>query len=141
PGLFGARVRARVAAFGAGVLALGILVLIAACANLASLFAARVSDRGRELALRLSIGAGRARVARQLITEAIAVALLGGLVGWVTARWLLGRLTEWTPPGLPLRVDVDPDWRVFAIAFGATIAAGVLSALAPARLAGRVDLN
>jgi predicted permease len=141
PGLFGAKARSGVAAFAAGVLALAVLVLIAACANLASLFAARVSDRGRELAVRLSIGAGRARVARQLITEAIAVALIGGAVGWVAARWLLGRLTDWRPPGMPMQVDVDPDIRVFMIAFAATMIAGVISALAPARLATSVDLN
>ena len=142
PGLFGDTARRPVEAFSIGVMIMAILVLLAACANLASLFAARVSDRAREFAVRMSIGAGRGRVVRQLVTETVALALLGGAVGWVVARGMLNRLSSWQPAGAggPLQVDVRPDWRVFLVAFGAAIVAGLLSALAPARVAWRVDL-
>jgi predicted permease len=141
PGLFGRKGHGAVTGFAAGVVALALLVLVAACANLASLFSARVSDRGRELAIRLSIGAGRGRVARQLVTESILVSLLGGALGWVGARWILAGLSGWRPPGLPLQVDLIPDWRIFGVALLITILAGALAALAPTRLGTRVDLN
>jgi predicted permease len=142
PGLFGDTGRRPVAAFAAAVQALAILVLLAACANLASLFTARVSDRAGELAVRMSIGAGRGRVVRQLVTETVALALLGGGGGWLLASWLLPRLSAWRPAGTPtlIQVDVTPDWGVFLVAFAAALLAGLLSALAPARAAWRVDL-
>jgi len=89
PGLFGDEGEV-VRGFLYGITVLGLLVLAAACANLATLFASRVADRGRELAVRVALGSSRRRLARQLLTEAVLVSLMGGAMGLVTADLLLG---------------------------------------------------
>lgn len=119
---------------------LSFLVLLAACANLAGIFAARTSDRTRELAIRLSIGSPRGRILRQLLTEALLVSVSGGVLGTVIASAMLGTLSRWQPiAGLPIRVSVNADARSFAVALLLSILGGLLPSLLPARQVWRTD--
>ena len=142
PGLIGDLLGGPVRAFAFGVLLLATLVLLAACTNLASMFAARATDRQRELAVRLAIGAGRGRVVRQVLTETLVLSLGGGLAGYLLASTLSHALSRWRPPmEFPVQFNVDPDWRVFLFALvGSTIAAGLFG-FAPAWRASKTDPN
>lgn len=140
PGLVGPSGREPVRDFGAGIMLLAALVLLAACTNLASLLTARTADRSRDLALRVSIGAGRGRIARQLLTEALWISLAGGAAGYGIAVVLLRLLSQWRAPlDFPLQFDVNPDWRVFGFAGAAAVLTGVLFGIAPARRAWKLD--
>jgi predicted permease len=142
PGMVGDVIGAPAQAFSAGLMVLSGLVLLAVCANLASLLAARAADRSRELAIRLSIGSGRGRIFRQLLTESLVLALLGGSAGCALALGVSTALSHWRPPvDFPGALDIHPDWRVFAFSVAAALAAGLLSGLAPARQAWRADAN
>lgn len=142
PGLVGDALRRPVKAFTAGVLALAGLVLLAGCANLASLLVARTADRQREIAIRLSIGASRARIVRQLLTETLLLSIAGGGSGYLLATFLSKALSAWRAPmDFPVQFDVNPDWRVFVFAFAISIAAGILFGLAPARHVSTTDTN
>lgn len=140
PGLAGDWGRKPMTAFMNGLMLLAVLVLLAACVNLAGLLSARASDRSRELAIRVSIGAGRGRVVRQLITESLVISLLGGLAGCVLGLLILQTISYWRLPlDLPIHFDVNPDWRVFLIAFTASLLAGVLVSVGAARQAWKTD--
>jgi predicted permease len=124
--------------FLAGVTALALLLLLAACANLASLLAARTADRSRELAVRLALGASRVRLVRALLTEASMVALAGGIAGFLCGHALLEALDRWRPADrLALRVDVD--WRVYVAGLALTFGSALLFGLPPAWRAWRGD--
>jgi predicted permease len=113
---------------------LALLVLLAACANLGSIFAARAADRSRELAIRLAVGSTRRRMLRQLLTESVVVSLVGGVAGIVLAKGLLGALSRWQPfADFPIHVPVTPDIRVYAVGLLLSLASGVLFGLLPAR--------
>src|SRR4029453_7813905 len=115
------------------VTGLALLVLVAACANLASLFAARAADRSRELALRVALGASRWRLVRQLMTEAMGVSLIGGTAGLVTASLLLGVINRWDSPYGRLAVNVDA--RVYFLALILTLISALSFGIVPARQA------
>lgn len=115
------------------------LVLLIACANLANLLLARAASRQREVSLRLALGAGSARIARQMLTEGLVLASLGGAVGLVLGFWLRNGIphllgTSWEP--VPLEADFSP--RVLALSGALTLSTGVLFSLAPTWQAARV---
>jgi predicted permease len=113
------------------VAGLALLVLVAACANLASLFAARAADRSRELALRVALGASRWRLVRQLLTEAIVLSTLGGTAGVVIAGLLLRVLNQSLSPYGRLAASVDA--RVYLAALFLTLVSALLFGMIPAR--------
>jgi predicted permease len=134
PGLMGETLGGPAKSFIAGIMVLAMLVLLAACANLASLFAARTADRGRELAIRLAVGSSRWHVLRQLLTEAVLVAVVGGTLGTVFSSVLLKALTQWEPiAGLPIRVTVNADAKVYFVALLLSVGSGMLFGLVPLR--------
>jgi predicted permease len=134
PGLIGDVLGPPMRAFLAGLMLLAALILLAACANLGSLFAARAADRSKEVALRLALGARRLRILRQLFTEAVLISLLGGAVGlWGSVVALRG-LSVWQPfPRFPLHVVLNPDANVYGVALLLTIASGFLFGAVPVR--------
>lgn len=142
PGMFGDTLRGAAQAFLGGIMLLAALVLLAACANLASLLAARASDRNFELAIRLSIGASRGRVLRQLLTEALSISILGGAAGCALAFAVLRFLARTqTGIGLPFQLEFAPDLRVLLFALAASLATGLIFGVAPARRAVKTDPN
>jgi predicted permease len=116
------------------VTALALLVLAATCANLATLFAARATDRSRELAIRVALGSSRQRIVRQLLTEALMVSLLGGVAGLVSADVLLGALNRW-PPAAESHLGANVDSRVFVAGLALTLVSALLFGMVPARQA------
>ena len=139
PGLFGDFLGRPMRAFMAGLMLLAGLILLAACANLGSMFAARAADRSREIALRLALGAGRSRIVRASFTEAILISLMGGAAGvWISIlvlRWL----TAWRPFPEAFYVPVNPDARVYAVAVLLALASGFLFGAVPLRQVLRTD--
>jgi predicted permease len=127
-------------AFLTGLMLLAGLILLAACANLGSLFAARAADRSREVALRLALGAGRLRILRQLFTEAVMISLMGGAAGLWASVLMLDWLSVWRPfPQYPVHMPVNPDENVYAIAFLLSLASGLLFGAVPVRQILRTD--
>ena len=116
------------------------LILLAACANLGSLFAARAADRSREVALRLALGSSRTRILRQLFTEAILISLVGGALGLGASIALLHWLSGWQPfSQFPINIAVDPDATVYAVSLLLSLAAGFLFGAVPVRQVMRTD--
>jgi len=134
PGLAGDWLGRPLRAFLMGLMLLAGLILLAACANLGSLFAARAADRSREVALRLALGATRIRILRQLFTEAVLISLIGGTAGLWCSVVLLRGLSAWRPlPTAPLQVPVNPDANVYGVALLLSLASGFLFGAVPVR--------
>ena len=124
-----------------GIMLLALLVLLAACVNLASIFAARAADRSGELAIRMAIGSSRWHILRQLLTEAVLISIAGGIVGTFFARLLLSALSHWQPFGdFPTRFLISPDHRVYFVAMAMSIVSGILFGLIPARQIWNTDV-
>lgn len=147
-GTFLSMPEARKFAMGIGaVLLAGVgMVLLIACANVANLLLARAAGRQKEIAIRLSVGASRGRLIRQLLTESVLIAMLGGALGSVIAVWsfeaIVGFVFAHLPNGTPpIVVGVGPDIRVLGYAVMLTLVTGIVFGLAPALQASRPDLH
>ena len=132
PALYGDYIGRPVRVFMTGLTLLAGLILLAACANLGSLFAARAADRSREIALRLALGSSRRRILRGLFTEALLIALLGGVIGFLGSFVLLKGMSTWHPVSRwPLEMSVTPDANVYLVAFLLAVVSGVLFGAVP----------
>ena len=132
PSLLGNQFDRPFQAFFAGLMLLAGLILLAACANLGSLFAARAADRSREVALRLALGSSRQRILRGLFTEAVLVSLSGGAVGLWASVVFLRRLSVWQPFGnFSIHAPVTPDATVYGLALLLSLVSGFLFGAVP----------
>jgi hypothetical protein len=119
------------------------IVLLAACANLGSLFAARTADRAREIAIRMAIGASRWRILRQILVEALVISILGGVCACILAWMALSGLATWqAPTTFPIKfLVVMPQPSLTLIAFLISVLAGVLFGVMPLRQIFKTDPN
>lgn len=140
PGLVGDFLGGPARAFMAGLMLLAGLILLAACANLGSLFAARAADRAKEVALRLALGSKRGLILRQLLTEAVLVSVVGGAIGLAGGVVILHVLSAWQPiPNIPINVPVNPDIRTYTVALLLSLGSGLLFGMVPVRQVMRAD--
>jgi predicted permease len=139
-GLYGDTFGRPLRGFVTALMLLAGLILLAACANLGSLFAARAADRSREIAVRLALGSSRLRILRQLFTESLLISLAGGSVGILGGAMLLRRLSAWNPfPQFPTNVPLNPDGNVYAVAVLLAFVSGILFGAVPVRQILRTD--
>ena len=117
------------------------LVLLIACANIANLLLTRATARAKEIAVRIALGAGRARIVRQLLTESAVLGILGCALGICLAYWGVRGLTAMIPPGLPRAQEIRVDVWVMGFALLLSVAASLIFGLAPALFAADSDLQ
>jgi predicted permease len=140
PGLIGDMLGGPARLFMAGLMLLAGLILMAACANLGSLFAARSADRAKQTALRLALGSSRGIILRQMLTEAVLVSLVGGSLGLAGGIVVLRFLSGWQPfPDVPINVPVNPDALTYVVALLLSLGSGLVFGLLPVRQVMRAD--
>ncbi|HEV8132145.1 MAG TPA: ABC transporter permease [Acidobacteriota bacterium] len=132
--------RGYVAAFTGLFMAVVGLVLLIACANAANVLLAKALSRSREMAVRAAMGARRARLVRQMLTESVLLGLFSGGIGVMLALWTAPALLKLKPPTVPIRLDVPMDWRVLGFTFLVSLLAGMIFGLAPALQSSKHDL-
>jgi predicted permease len=142
PGLIGDALGGPARGFLAGLMGLAGIVLLAACANLGSLFAARTADRAREIAIRMAIGSTRWRIIRQILVEAFVISMLGGACAFGLAWIALTGLASWNPPfDYPIKLTVLPQPSLILMALLISVLAGVLFGVMPLRQIFKTDPN
>jgi hypothetical protein len=140
PGLIGDMLGGPARAFMAGLMLLAGLILLAACANLGSLFAARAADQSKETAMRLALGSRRGLILRQMLTEAVVVSLAGGALGLAGGVMILRLLSTWQPiPDTPINVPVNPSFLTYVVSLTLALGSALLFGLVPARQVLRSD--
>ncbi len=141
PGLILPQIRTAMLSISVALMGLVALVLLIACTNLANLLLARATERGKEIAIRLSIGASRGRIVRQLLTESVMLAVAGGLIGVALARWIIDSILVMKPPiNIPMTLEINVDWRVLVFSMTVSVITGALFGLLPAMQSTRPDL-
>lgn len=140
PGLIGDMLGGPARAFMAALMLLAGLILLAACANLGSLFAARSADRAKETALRLALGSRRGLILHQMLTEAVLVSLAGGALGLAGGIVILHLISGWQPiPEVPINLPVNPEAGTYIVALALALASGLLFGMLPVRQVMRTD--
>lgn len=116
-------------------------ILLIACVNVANLMLARSLGRQREIAIMAALGAGRGRIIRQMVTEGMLLALIGGLIGLLVSQWGVDLLVSTMPADVPRITGLSPDWRVLLFTFAAAALTGIICGIAPAWQAARADVT
>ena len=117
------------------------LVLLIACVNIANLQLARATDRYKELAVRMALGAGRARLVRQMLTESLLLSLVGGTLGLLLATWITAGLVQFTSSGLPRLNEISADRTVLIFSLLVSLLTGILFGIFPALQASRTNVH